>query len=78
MAMNDEKPTTKIKIIEDASFTILEVELNQLITIKYDEARKVSKGYSLRSKGHSFSEHKRLIGTIIGLAIMAAVATQIK
>src|SRR5258708_35242406 len=39
-----------IKIIEDDSFTISEVELNQLIAIKYDEARKVSKDYSLRSK----------------------------
>ena len=60
-----------ISKIEDESFQLAEVDLNQVLTISYDEVKKIRKGY-----GEKNMIGKRVnprTGTIIGIAVIAGI-----
>jgi hypothetical protein len=77
--LNTKEYHGSIRIIDDRWFAIYEVELKQVISINYDEVRKVSRGYSLTTSSgrRVLDNHRRLIATIIGIVIVVAQSDQV-
>jgi hypothetical protein len=72
-----------INRIDDQQFEISEVDLKTSVVIRYDEVKKVEKGYGQKGPlGNRVGKKGRRIGTILGLAALAIpliiVATSIK